>query len=66
MKSLIPVSLDHHMILQRLYDVNVSPSVLRWFQNYLIGRLHRVKRLGQYSDRRIMKGGKCPWAFVFI
>ena len=50
-------SLDHHILIQRLYDVNVSPAVLRWFQNYLIGRLHRVERLGQYSDWRIMKGG---------
>ena len=50
-------SLDHHILLQRLYDVNVSPPVLRWFRDYLIGRLHRVKRLGRYSDWRIMRGG---------
>ena len=50
-------SLDHRILLQRLYDVNVSPAVLRWFQNYLIGRLHRVKRLRHYSDWQIMKGG---------
>ena len=37
--------------------VNVSPPVLRWFRDYLIGRLHRVKRLGRYSDWRIMRGG---------
>ena len=45
------------MLLQRLYDVNVIRAVLRWFQNYLIERLHRVKRLGQYSDWQIMKDG---------
>ena len=27
-------SLDHHILLQRLYDVNVSPAVLQWFKNY--------------------------------
>ena len=37
-------SLDHHILLQRLYDFNVSPAVLQWFKNYLNGRLHRVKR----------------------
>ena len=50
-------SLDHHILLQRLYDLNVSPAVLQWFKNYLNGRLHRVKRLGQYSDWQSMKGG---------
>ena len=50
-------SLDHHILLQRLYDVNVSPVVLQWFKNYLNGRLHRVKRSGQYSDWQSMKGG---------
>ena len=40
-----------------IIDVNASPAVLLWFHNYLIGRLHRVKRLGQYSDWQIMKGG---------
>ena len=43
-------SLDHHILLQRLYDMNVSPAVLRWFKDYLTGRVHRVKGLGQYSD----------------
>ena len=37
--------------------MNVSPAVLQWFKNYLSGRVHRVKRLGQYSDWRCMKGG---------
>ena len=50
-------SLDHHILLQRLYDVNVSPVVLQWFKNYLNGRLHGVKRSGQYSDWQSMKGG---------
>ena len=45
------------MLLQQLYDVNIIPAVLRRFQNYLIERLHRIKRLGQYSDWQIMKGG---------
>ena len=50
-------SLDHHILLQRLYDMNVSPAVLQWFKDYLTGRRHRVKGLGQYSDWRGMKGG---------
>ena len=50
-------SLDHHILLQRLYDLNVSPAVLQWFKSYLSGKLHRVKRLGQYSEWRSMKGG---------
>ena len=28
-------SLNHHILLQRLYDLNVSPAVLQWFKNYL-------------------------------
>ena len=62
---------SYRLLLQRLYDVNVSPAVLQWFKNYLNGRLHRVKRSGQYSDWQSMKGGipqgsACPWAFVVL
>ena len=56
-------SLDHHIAIASYfysdcsYDVNVSPAVLQWFKNYLTGRLHRVKSLGQYSDWQIMRDG---------
>lgn len=28
--------LDHCILLQRLYDMNIGPAVLWWFKNYLL------------------------------
>ena len=36
-------SLDHCILLQHISDLSVTGSVLRWFKNYLSGRVHRVK-----------------------
>ena len=51
-------SLDHCILLQRISDIGVSNSVLRWFQNYLTDRVHRVKLSDRFSEWRCrMKGG---------
>ena len=50
-------SLDHCILLQRIGDFGVAGSVLRWFKNYLSGRVHRVKLHNQFSKWRVMKGG---------
>ena len=50
-------SLDHCVLLQRIGDLGVTGSVLRWFKNYLSGRVHRVKLHNQFSEWREMKGG---------
>ena len=50
-------SLDHCILLQRIGDLGVTGSVLRWFKNYLSGRVHRVKLHNQFSEWREMKGG---------
>ena len=49
-------SLDH-CLLERISNLGVSTSVLSWFQNYLSGRVHRVKRCHEYSEWREMRGG---------
>ena len=50
-------SLDHCILLQRLKELNVTSAVLKWFQNYLSGRIHRVKRSDQFSDWQLPLGG---------
>lgn len=50
-------SLDHYLLLHRLQDLEVSSNVLRWFQNYLSGQQHRVKRSDTFSDWVGMQGG---------
>ena len=50
-------SLDHYVLLNRLFDLNLSPAVLCWFQNYLSHRLHRVKGTNTFSEWRPMRGG---------
>ena len=36
-------SLDHSILLNQLSRLGMSTAVLRWFQNYLTDRSHRVK-----------------------
>lgn len=50
-------SLDHCMLLHQLSNLGVSNAVLRWFQDYLSDRTHRVKCHHQYSAWALMKGG---------
>lgn len=50
-------SLDHCILLQRIGDLGVTGSVLRWFKNYLSGRVHRVKLHNRFSEWREMRGG---------
>ena len=50
-------SLDHCTLLRRIGELGVAKSVLKWFQNYLTGRAHRVKLGDQFSGWRQMKGG---------
>lgn len=50
-------SLDHRILLQRLYDIKVDPSVLVWFKSYLSNRAHRIKCTTRFSSWQFMKGG---------
>ena len=50
-------SLDHCMLLHQLSNLGISNAVLRWFQDYLSDRTHRVKCHHQYSPWALMKGG---------
>ena len=50
-------SLDHHILLDKLFQLNIGPAVLKWFQNYLSDRSHRVKGVDNFSEWRTMKGG---------
>ena len=45
-------SLHHCILLSQL-----STAVLRWFQDYLTGRIHHVKCNQQFSPWAAMKGG---------
>ena len=49
-------SLDHHLVLDKPFQLNVHPDVLRWFQDYLSDRWHHVKSSGKFSEWRSMKG----------
>ena len=50
-------SLDHCVLLRQMLNLGVSTAALRWFQNYLSDRTHRVKCHLQYSSWLLMKGG---------
>ena len=50
-------SLDHHILLDKLFQLDIGPAVLKWFQNYLSDRSHRVKGVDNFSEWRTMKGG---------
>ena len=41
-------SLDHVILLTKLYNWNTSPDVLMWFQHYLSDRSHQVKGDGVF------------------
>ena len=50
-------SLDHTILLTKLYNLNVSWDVLMWFKDYLSDRSHRVKGAGCFSGWASMRGG---------
>jgi len=50
-------SLDHHLLLDRLHDLGVSGIELQWFNDYLSGRMQRVKCGNSYSDWGPVIGG---------
>ena len=50
-------SLDHHILLDKLFQLNVDPVVLKWFQNYLSDGWQCVKSVNNFSGWRTMKGG---------
>ena len=50
-------SLDHCTLLRRIGELGIAKSVLKWFQNYLTDRTHRVKLGDRFSSWRQMKGG---------
>ena len=50
-------SLDHCILLQKLKELNVTSTVLKWFQNYLSRRIHHVKRSDQFSNWQPILGG---------
>ena len=56
-ERLLTHSLDHYLLLEKLYYLNMSPDVLLWFRNYLCSRVHCVKHSGNYSEWQSMKGG---------
>ena len=43
-------SLDHCLLLERLFDLGVSGVELTWFTDYLTQRLQRVKCGAKFSD----------------
>ena len=43
-------SIDHYVLLNRLFDLNLSPAVLCWFKNYLSHKLHCVKGTNTFSE----------------
>ena len=43
-------SLDHCILLTRLSNLGLSNAVLRWFQDYLSNRTHRVKSNQQFPS----------------
>jgi len=50
-------SLDHQLLLDKLFQLNVHPDVLKWFQNYLSDRWHHVKSISGISEWRSIRGG---------
>ena len=50
-------SLDHVTLLQRLQELKVHNTELRWFQNYLSDHYQRVKCGDLFSDWGAVRGG---------
>ena len=50
-------SLDHCLLLRRLFDLGVSGVELTWFTDYLTQRLQRVKCGAKFSDWGSVLGG---------
>ena len=50
-------SLHHHVLLQRLFNLGVSGTELRWFTNYLSHQMQRVKCGGNVSEWGSVMGG---------
>ena len=50
-------SLDHCLLLQRLFDLGISGVELTWFSDYLTHRLQRVKCGVKFSDWGPVLGG---------
>ena len=50
-------SLDHHLLLDKLFQLKVHPDVLKWFQNYLSDCWHHVKGVSGFSEWRSIRGG---------
>ena len=46
-------SLDHHLLLDRLFSLGVTGVELQWFTNYLSDRRQRVKRGNQYHSSQV-------------
>jgi len=42
-------SLDHRLLLDKLFQLNVHPDVLKWFKNYFLDRWHCVKGVSGFS-----------------
>ena len=64
--DLKPDSLDHCILLQRIKELNVTSGVLKWFQNYLSGRIHHVKRSNQFSDWQPIPQGSSLGPLLFL
>ena len=50
-------SLDHCLLLQRLFDLGISGVELTWFSDYFTHRLQRVKCGVKFSDLGPVLGG---------
>ena len=50
-------SLDHCLLLQRLFDLGVTGVELNWFTDYLSQRMQRVKCGAEFSDWGPVLGG---------
>ena len=50
-------SLDHQLLLDKLFQLNVHPDLLKWFLNYLSDHWHRVKGISGISEWRSIRGG---------
>jgi len=60
-------SLDHGLLLQRIFELGVHGTIVEWFKDYLSNCYHRVKSSADFSSRRLMKGdtpGQCSGAIV--
>ena len=50
-------SLDHVLLLQRLYRLGVCGKEITWFTSYLSDHKQCVKCGGQFSERSLVNGG---------